>query len=254
MNLDCTGFYMKTLIFGLCLFVTTLGTVVLAQEPSSMETHQQVIILLGPPGSGKGTQAVRMSKQLEIPHISTGDLFRENMSKNTELGQKAKSFINEGKLVPDSLVLDMLFDRVSLPDCKKGYLLDGFPRTLAQAEAFNGQLTPATKLVVFNLDVPDDIIIKRAEGRLTCKDCGAIYNRYFSPPSKEGICDKCGGELFQRSDDKAEVVQERLRVYHEQTKPLIAYYAEKGILQNIDGTKSPDEVFLNLMQKFSRTR
>lgn len=239
---------MKMLIIGLCLAITSLGAVLMANE-SSNNKQKQVVILLGPPGSGKGTQAVRLTKELGIPHISTGDLFRENIGKNTELGKRAKTYMDAGKLVPDELVLDMLFDRVSRPDCVNGYLLDGFPRTLPQAEAFGKQVGSNTKLVVLNLDVPDDIIIKRAEGRLTCKACGNIHNRYFSPPSKEGLCDKCGADLIQRSDDRREVVEERLRVYHAQTKPLIEYYSKKGLLSTVDGTKSPDEVYQALMSK-----
>lgn len=236
------------MFIALCLFITTIGAVVMAHEPT-IKNRQKVVILLGPPGSGKGTQAVRLTKELGIPHISTGDLFRENISKNTELGIRAKEYTNAGKLVPDELVLDMLFDRVSRPDCAKGYLLDGFPRTLPQAEAFAKFLPASAELTVLNLDVPDDVIVKRAEGRLTCQQCGNVYNRYFSPPSQEGVCDKCKGKLVQRPDDKAEVVQERLRVYHAQTKPLIDYYSQRGVLYTVDGTKSPDEVFQSLLLK-----
>ena len=239
---------MKMLLLGLCLFVAFMGSVVLAQD-ISLKQGQNVVILLGPPGSGKGTQAVRLTKELGIPHISTGDLFRENISKNTDLGKSAKSFMDAGKLVPDTIVLDMLFDRVSRPDCAKGYLLDGFPRTLPQAEAFEKHLSPGTHVTVLDLEVPDDAIIQRVAGRLTCKDCGSVYNKFFSPPAKEGICDKCGCELVQRPDDRAEVVQERLRVYHEQTQPLVEYYAKKGLLSRVDGTQSPDEVFQALKKK-----
>lgn len=239
---------MKMLLLGLCLFAVSIGAVLFAHDAHT-GPHQRVVILLGPPGSGKGTQAVRLTKELGIPHISTGDLFRENISKNTELGKRAKEYTNAGKLVPDELVLDMLFDRVSRPDCAKGYLLDGFPRTLPQAEAFGKFLPAFAELTVLNLEVPDDIIVKRAEGRLTCKQCGNVFNRYFSPPLKQGVCDKCNGELIQRPDDKAEVVQERLRVYHSQTKPLIEYYTKKSALFSVDGTKSPDEVFQSLLQK-----
>ena len=235
---------MKMILWGLCLGVTSLSALLFAD--AGTEGPVKVIILLGPPGSGKGTQAVRLTKELGIPHISTGDLFRENISKDTELGKRAKTYMNAGKLVPDELVLDMLFDRVSRPDCQNGYLLDGFPRTLPQAEAYGAKLGDNTALTVIDLEVPDDVIVKRAEGRLTCKSCGNIHNRYFSPPTKEGICDKCGCELIQRPDDKAEVVQERLRVYHEQTKPLVEYYQKKGVLKRLDGTKSPDEVFESL--------
>lgn len=241
---------MKTLLWSLCLGVTTLSSLLFAQEKSHKE-EVKVVVLLGPPGSGKGTQAVRLTKELGIPHISTGDLFRDNISKDTELGRKAKSYTNAGKLVPDELVLDMLFDRVSKPDCAHGYLLDGFPRTLAQAEALDKHLAPNTQLIVLNLEVPDELIIKRAEGRLTCKNCGNIHNRYFSPPAQEGKCDKCEGELVQRPDDRAEVVEERLKVYHNQTKPLVEYYNKKKVLIQVDGTKSPDQVFNLLKEKLS---
>lgn len=234
----------------LCLCASTFSALAFAQQASST-THQKVLILLGPPGSGKGTQAVRLSKQLGIPHISTGDLFRENISKNTELGQRAKAFMNEGKLVPDELVLDMLFDRVSQPDCAKGYLLDGVPRTIPQAEAIDKYLKPGTELIVLNLEVPDGIIVQRAEGRLTCKNCGNIHNKYFSPPAVEGQCDKCNGPLITRPDDRADVVKERLSIYHSQTKPLIDYYKKKGVLGSVDGTQSPDKVFDALMVKIN---
>lgn len=237
---------MKLLILGLYLFVSSLGLVVYAAEgtPKGMK----VIILMGPPGSGKGTQAIRITKELGIPHISTGDLFRENISNKTDLGKKARTFMDAGKLVPDEVVLDMLFDRVSRPDCAQGYLLDGFPRTIPQAQAFDASLSKNTQLIVLNLEVKDDVIIKRAVGRLSCKECGNIHNIYFSPPVKQGICDKCGGELVQRSDDKEEVVKERLRVYQAQTKPLVDYYSKKEVLISINGENSPDVVFKDLMK------
>jgi adenylate kinase len=243
--------FMKLLLLGLCLLVTSFGIVLHANEPASA-AERRVIILLGPPGSGKGTQAVRISKELGIPHISTGDLFRENMSKNTDLGKRAKSFMEAGKLVPDDVVLEMLFDRVSRPDCKKGYLLDGFPRTIPQAEALDKFLKDGTKVVALNLEVSDDAIMKRVAGRLTCKQCGAVYNRYFSPPAKEGICDKCGGELYQRSDDSPAVVEERLRVYHAQTEPLIDFYTKKKVLTNVNGENAPDVVFQDLMKALTK--
>lgn len=239
---------MNMMFFSVCLLLATVAALIFVKDLAAA-SPTKVVILLGPPGSGKGTQAVRLTKDLNIPHISTGDLFRENISKNTELGQKAKTFMNEGKLVPDSLVLDMLFARVSQEDSRNGYLLDGFPRTLPQAEAFDKQIKPGTELIVLQLDVPDELIVKRAAGRLTCKGCGNIHNRYFSPPLKEGICDKCGGELVQRPDDREEVVQERLRVYHTQTKPLVEYYSKKGILHKVDGTKTPDEVYQALKKQ-----
>lgn len=209
---------------------------------------KRIIILLGPPGSGKGTQAVRLTKEFAIPHISTGDLFRENIAQKTPLGQQAQEYMNAGKLVPDALVLNMLFDRISRPDCAKGYLLDGFPRTIPQAEAFMSKLNGSYPIVL-NLDVADDAIIQRITGRLLCRSCGAIYNRFFSPSSKEGICDKCGSETYQRPDDGLTVVQERLRVYHAQTKPLIEFFQKTGLLRTIDGGRSPDQVYQELKQE-----
>lgn len=238
---------MKAILWSLCLGVTSLGSMLFAHEVAP-KGLVKVIILLGPPGSGKGTQAARLTKELNIPHISTGDLFRENISKGTELGRRAQTYMETGKLVPDELVLDMLFDRVSRSDSANGYLLDGFPRTIPQAEALGKHLGVNTKLIVFELDVPDEVIIKRAEGRLTCKSCGAIYNRYYTSLANERVCDKCAGELFQRPDDKLDVVQERLRVYHDQTQPLVNYYSKKGILKRIDGTMAPDEVFKFIQQ------
>ena len=202
-----------------------------------------VVILLGPPGAGKGTQASRLSLDLGIPHISTGDLFRDNLARATELGAKAKGFMDSGKLVPDALVLDMLFDRVSKPDCSRGYLLDGFPRTLPQAEAFERALSAGTKLNVLNLRVGDAAIIERLSGRRTCSKCGNIQHLRFSPPKVAGVCDKCQGALTQRSDDQAEVIQKRLAVYREQTLPLEKYYETRKLLVHVDGSRSADEVF-----------
>lgn len=211
-------------------------------------TVPQVIIFLGPPGSGKGTQAIRLSKELGIPHISSGDLFRENIGKNTELGKRAKGFMDKGQLVPDEVVLDMLFDRMAKPDAAKGYLLDGSPRTIPQAEAIDKHLKGKAKVTALNLEVSDDTIFKRMAGRLTCKSCGNVQNKFLAPPKVEGKCDKCGGEFTQRSDDAPEVVAERLKVYHKQTKPLIDYYKNKGVLVNIDGEQPADEVYKKLLQ------
>ncbi len=242
---------MKTLLFSLCIFISSLGIIVYANGSEPKE-GSRIVILLGPPGSGKGTQAIRLTKSLGIPQISTGDLFRENLGQGTDLGKKAKAYMEAGKLVPDELVLDMLFDRVARPDCAKGYLLDGFPRTIPQAEALDKKLAAGTNLVVLNLQVADEVIVKRAEGRLTCKKCGNIHHREFSPPVVEGTCDKCGGELFQRSDDTASVVKERLKVYHEQTEPLVDYYQKKGVLVNINGEKAPDAVYNDLMKALEK--
>ena len=241
-------FFVGVLVFT-ALFLTSLGMTMKANA-TELTSRPTVLILLGPPGSGKGTQAVRLSKELGIPHISTGDLFRDNMSRNTELGKRAKSYMESGQLVPDELVLEMLFDRVSRPDCIQGYLLDGFPRTLPQAEALDKHLQGKAKIIALNLQVKDEAIVKRAEGRLTCKSCGAVYNKYYSPSKQENVCDQCEGDLIQRTDDKAEVVQERLRVYHKQTAPLIEYYQKKGVLAEVNGEQKPDEVFSALLKQY----
>jgi adenylate kinase len=205
-----------------------------------------VIILLGPPGSGKGTQAKRLAQEYQISHISTGDLFRENIKNQTELGRKAKEFIQAGHLVPDQLVLNMLSDRIARADCAKGYLLDGFPRTIPQAQALDDYIPSQMRVEALCLDVPDEEIVKRAEGRLICKQCNTIYNRHISPPIHVGICDKCGGEVYQRADDAPEVVIERLKVYHAQTQPLIDFYQAKGILHCFNGNQAPDIVHAEL--------
>ena len=206
----------------------------------------RVVILLGPPGAGKGTQAARLSKELGLPHVATGDLFRENRSQGTELGKRAEQFMDAGKLVPDEIVLDMLFDRVTRPDCGDGYLLDGFPRTLPQAEALEPKLPEEAP--VLDLVVEDEILVSRLSKRLLCKSCGHIHHEEFSPPSWAGVCDACGGELYRRPDDDPEVVRERLRVYQEQTRPLIDFYEERGRLTSIDGAQAPDDVFESLVR------
>ena len=235
---------MLYLLLVLCVCLASFCGILRVNDYTAPE--KSIVILLGPPGSGKGTQAVQISRELQIPHISTGDLFRENISKNTPLGQKAKGFISQGKLVPDELVLDMLFDRVSKPDGVKGYLLDGFPRTIPQAEAFQKHSRGAN-LIVLNLNVGDETIIKRISGRLTCKNCNTVYNKYFSPTKSNDKCDKCNGELMQRPDDRPEVVMERLKIYNEQTKPLISFYEMEPNFHNIQGDKALDQVFQDMM-------
>ncbi len=208
----------------------------------------RVIILLGAPGAGKGTQAVRLSQSLSLPHISTGDLFRENLSQGTALGERAKVFMEAGQLVPDDLTVDMLFDRTSRPDCAAGYLLDGFPRTIPQAIALGERMDAGVSLSVVNIEVPDDVIVGRSAGRLLCRECGNIQHKTFSPPAQEGVCDNCGGELYQRKDDQAEVVQERLGVYHAQTQPLVGHYGDQGVCRSVDGNRAPDEVFAGCLK------
>ncbi len=203
------------------------------------------IIMLGAPGAGKGTQAKRIAEEFGIPHISTGDIFRSNIKNGTELGKEAKKYMDEGQLVPDELTVKILLDRVSDPDCKNGYVLDGFPRTIPQAEVLDGELRKLNEQVDFaiDVDVPDENIIHRMSGRRACLKCGATYHIEYLKPAKEGICDKCGSELSLRDDDKPETVKKRLGVYHEQTQPLIEYYTKKGILRTVDGTAEPDQVF-----------
>jgi len=200
------------------------------------------IILLGPPGSGKGTQARELTQDYQIPHISTGDLFRQHMSAHTMIGAQAKEFIQAGRLVPDEVVLAMAFARLSEPDCLNGYLLDGFPRTLAQANRLFDHYPPDKNLIVIALNVPDEEIVKRASGRVVCQSCGTIYNQENAAPTQVGVCDKCQGVVYRRPDDEPDVVRQRLKVYHEQTQPLLKYYRDKNLLTSFDGTQSPKDV------------
>jgi adenylate kinase len=205
-----------------------------------------VVVLLGAPGAGKGTQAARLSAARALPHVSTGDLLRDHVKRATALGANAKGYMDRGEYVPDALVLDMLAERVSAPDCRDGYVLDGFPRTDVQARALEQRLGGATQMVVVNLEVSDESIVARAAGRLSCKQCGRVYHKVNAPPRRPDVCDACGGELYQRSDDAAPVVRERLRVYREKTAPLVRYYAERGTLGTLDGEQSPERVFERL--------
>lgn len=207
-------------------------------------------VLLGPPGAGKGTQAVRLVEKYEIPHISTGDIFRKNIKEGTELGKKAQEYMNAGALVPDELVVDLVKDRLQQDDCKNGFLLDGFPRTIFQAEKLDEFLSESNlKMdIVINLKVEKEALIKRLTGRRVCKDCGASYHIVNIPPKKEGVCDICGGELIQRKDDNIETVENRINVYEEQTAPLIGYYKEAGSLVDFNGEASLDEVFDAIVQ------
>ena len=206
------------------------------------------IVMLGAPGAGKGTQAKMIAEKYSIPHISTGDIFRANIKNGTELGKKAKSFIDKGQLVPDELTLDLIMDRFKEDDCKNGYVLDGFPRTIPQAEALDEALKANGEKVDFaiDIDVPDENIVRRMGGRRACVNCGATYHIVYSPTKVEGKCDKCGEELIVRDDDKPETVQKRLDVYHEQTQPLIDYYKKQGILHSVDGTQPMEDVFANI--------
>lgn len=203
------------------------------------------VILLGPPGAGKGTQAVRIVDKFNVPHISTGDIFRDNIKKGTELGKKAKAYMDRGELVPDDLVIEIATTRLLEDDCKEGFLLDGFPRTIYQAEKLDAFLEKHGQKIdkVLNLDVKKDVLIERLTGRRVCKGCGASFHIKNMPPKKAGICDVCGGELFQRSDDTAATVANRIDVYNEQTLPLVEYYKKAGVLFDVDGSIDADPLF-----------
>lgn len=208
------------------------------------------IIMLGAPGAGKGTQAKMIAEKYSIPHISTGDIFRANIKEGTDLGKKAKEYMDKGLLVPDELVVDLVVDRLTWDDTKNGYVLDGFPRTIPQAEALTKALAARGEKVDFaiNIDIPDENIIERMGGRRACVTCGATYHIVNIPPKKEGVCDKCGSELILRDDDKPETVRKRLDVYHEQTQPLIDYYTKEGVLKDVDGTVDMMDVFGAIVQ------
>lgn len=203
------------------------------------------IVMLGAPGAGKGTQAKRIAAEYGIPHISTGDIFRANIKAGTELGKKAKAFMDQGALVPDEVTIGMLMDRIHEADCEKGYVLDGFPRTIPQAESLTRALAAEGNKIdaAVDIDVPDENIVNRMGGRRACLNCGNTYHIVFNPPKKEGICDTCGNALVLRDDDKPETVQKRLSVYHDQTQPLIDYYRAQGALKSVDGTQEMDKVF-----------
>ncbi|MCR4867196.1 MAG: adenylate kinase [Lachnospiraceae bacterium] len=203
------------------------------------------IIMLGAPGAGKGTQAKMIADKYSIPHISTGDIFRANIKNGTELGMEAKKYMDEGKLVPDELTVRILLDRVAKDDCKNGYVLDGFPRTIPQAEVLDEELTKLGDKIDYaiNVDVPDENIVNRMSGRRACVTCGATYHIVHIPPKNPGVCDKCGSELILRDDDAPETVLKRLGVYHEQTQPLIDFYENKKVLRTVDGTVDSADVF-----------
>ncbi len=207
-------------------------------------------VMLGAPGAGKGTQAKKIAEKYSIPHISTGDIFRANIKNGTELGMKAKTYMDQGLLVPDELVVDLVVDRLGQDDCANGYVLDGFPRTIPQAEALDAALTKAGQAVDYaiNVEVPDENIVKRMSGRRACVNCGATYHIVYAPTKVENVCDTCQGNLILRDDDKPETVQKRLNVYHEQTQPLIDYYTKKNILVEVDGTVDIDDVFAAIVK------
>ena len=207
------------------------------------------IIMLGAPGAGKGTQAKKIAEKYNIPHISTGDIFRANIKNGTELGVKAKSYMDQGLLVPDELVVDLVADRIQQDDAKAGYVLDGFPRTILQAESLDAALAKMGQKIDYAVDVevPDENIVNRMSGRRACVKCGATYHLQYAKPKAEGVCDVCGEQLILRDDDKPETVQKRLGVYHQQTQPLIDYYENQNVLKEVDGTKDMEEVFADIV-------
>lgn len=208
------------------------------------------IIMLGAPGAGKGTQAKKIAARYQIPHISTGDIFRANIKAGTELGKKAKEYMDQGLLVPDEVTIGMLMDRISEADCQGGYILDGFPRTIPQAESLTKALAEKGTSIDYavNVDVPDENIIQRMSGRRACLSCGSTYHIEYAAPKTEGICDKCGAALILRDDDAPETVKKRLNVYHEQTQPLIDYYSQAGVLKEVDGTQNLEKVFEDIVE------
>ena len=208
------------------------------------------IIMLGAPGAGKGTQAKRIADKYSIPHISTGDIFRANIKNGTELGNKAKEYMDKGLLVPDELVVDLVIDRFKNPDCANGYVLDGFPRTIPQAEALENALSAIGETIDYaiNVEVPDENIINRMSGRRACVGCGSTYHIKYAPTKVEGVCDRCGKELILRDDDKPETVKKRLDVYHEQTQPLIDFYTKRGKIVEVDGTVDMEDVFAAIVK------
>lgn len=239
------------MLFLLMLGVCMLSGSLLFAEGGSLGS---VIIMLGPPGSGKGTQAVRLSQKLGIPHVSTGDLFRENMKNDTPVGRKAKEFINQGKLVPDEITMQMLAEKIASPECSRGYILDGVPRTAEQVAMLDELLQrQRQQTAVVYLEVSDEEVIKRISGRRSCPQCGSIYHVSFSPPKADGVCDKDQTPLVQREDDKPDVVKKRLEVYHAQTSPVVEIYRARGHLQKVNGEQKPDPIFQQLLtavQKF----
>ncbi len=208
------------------------------------------IIMLGAPGAGKGTQAKKIAEKYHIPHISTGDIFRANIKNGTELGKKAKTYMDQGLLVPDELTVALVIDRVGQDDCKDGYILDGFPRTIPQAECLDAALEKRGEKVDFaiNVEVPDENIVNRMSGRRACVGCGATYHIKYNPTKVDGVCDACGEKLVLRDDDKPETVQKRLGVYHDQTQPLIDYYTKSGVLKEVDGTVDMEDVFQAIVE------
>lgn len=223
-----------------------------SQAEEASPSKPLVVIMLGPPGAGKGTQATLLQQKLGIPHISTGDILREHVRSETDLGKKAKTFMDKGQLVPDHLILDMLFDRVAQKDCISGFILDGVPRTIAQAEALEAKFCKSNKMLAINHQLSDEEILSRLTNRIVCEKCGTIYHLIYSPSKEKGICDRCRGNLYQREDDKKEVVIRRLQVYHQQTAPVIAYYLKRHLLHQVDCSRSKEQISAEIAALFPK--
>ena len=244
----CRGYMKKIFIIFAILGAFMVGFI----HANIQKKEPTIIILMGPPGSGKGTHAVELSKMLKIPHISTGDIFRENLTKDTPIGKKAKSFIEKGQLVPDEIVNEMLFDRLKKTDCEKGYILDGYPRNLEQAYSLEKNIKNISPIIL-DLKISDSILIERITNRLICSNCGAVFNKLFSPPKKNGICDYCQNNLYQRKDDKESVIKKRLTIYHKETSPLIDYYKEKDFHQ-IAADRKKEKILQELLDIVKETK
>jgi len=236
--------FFKKIIALTCVLGTMFSSLLQANE-TMHSPKATVVILLGPPGAGKGTQAVMLQEALSIPQISTGDILRENIRNTTQLGKKAQNYMDNGQLVPDRLILDMLFERVAKKDCQNGYILDGFPRTVIQAQALNARISDQVRLIAINLNLSDEKIYERLCNRIVCDTCGTIYNLNYAPPKQKDKCDHCNGNLYTRKDDTKEVISKRLKVYREQTEPLIKYYSENQGLHSINSTNK-EEVFAQI--------
>ncbi len=236
----------------LTVILITISTFLISNEPKECP-KSIAIILIGPPAAGKGSQAQLIREKLStigitLGHISTGDLLRENIKQGTPIGMQSKSLMEKGQLVPDSLIFALLFERIDQSDCVQGYILDGFPRTLAQAQTFEEKAAARYQLFVFHLDISDKEILERVTKRLTCEKCQRPYHLTLSPPKEEGLCDICGAKLYQRSDDNEQAVQKRLKVYQEQTKPLVEHFQQLGVLHTIDSSTSKETAFTQIMQ------
>lgn len=235
--------------------VGSISSASLSAGETGKSPAPMVLILLGPPGAGKGTQAKMLQDKMQLPHISTGDLLRDHIRRDTDLGKQAQTFMDKGQLVPDHLILDMLFERVALKDCKAGYILDGFPRTLPQAEALQKRLQGQPKPIVINLDLSDAKVIERLANRVVCEKCGTPYHLIYSPPKNKMQCDKCLSKLIQRADDTEAVITKRLKVYQEQTAPLIAFYTKQKLLHTVDcGASDKDQVFSEVLVAIKETK